>query len=348
MGIQTYVHELKTVIQDVEAGIDQACQSIAALSEECEETKPTCLFVREGISTNKKTIKKYIQILNVFSRVCILDDIPASEVVLARCERKEHWKKFNPRYEKYGFLNIALPKTDSDFNHELIKRALFTLAVIGISTIIGSLAVTGVALATENIARSEANRVMAIEAGFREQQNEHNIINFIKQNNVTVALAAQLDRHEYIATLMARSTNNLFQARERMTEVKHMLSLDKKWDLEDPNTEMYQSVVRSFAVEGIRGLTQREYGEVYRLMSGMAVTKTSVFSEDPHARTCASTTVMKTLVIPVIDSLYITEYETQDTNGRLVKVNSRPGFYNIIPAEAILSKETTLFRENIL
>ena len=82
-------------------------------------------------------------------------------------------------------------------------------------------------------------------------------------------------------------------------------------------------------------------------MSGMAVTKTSVFSEDPQVRTCASTTVMKTLVIPVIDNLYITEYETQDTNGRLVKVNSRPGFYNIIPAEAILSKETTLFGENI-
>ena len=126
-----------------------------------------------------------------------------------------------------------------------------------------------------------------------------------------------------------------------------MLSLDKKWNLEDPNTELYQSVIRSFAVEGIRGLTHQEYGEVQRLMSGMAVTKTSVFSEDPQVRTCASTTVMKTLVIPVIDNLYITEYETQDTNGRLVKVNSRHGFYNIIPAEAILSKETTLFGENI-
>ena len=211
--------------------------------------------MREGISTNKKTIKKYIQILNVFSRVCILSDIPASEVVLARCERKEHWKQLNSVHENYGLLNIAMPNIDSGFNHELMKRALFTLAIIGLSTIIGSLAVTGVALATENIARSEANRVMGIEAGFREQQNEQNIINFVRQNNITVDLAAQLDQHEYIATLMARSTNNLFQARERMTEVKHMLSLDKKWNLEDPNTELYQSVIRSFAVKGIRGLT---------------------------------------------------------------------------------------------
>ena len=56
---------------------------------------------------------------------------------------------------------------------------------------------------------------------------------------------------------------------------------------------------------------------------------------------------MKTLVIPVLDNLYITEYETSDTSGKLVKVNSRPGFYNVIPAEAILSQETTLFNENI-
>ena len=143
-----------------------------------------------------------------------MDDLPAAEIILARCKRREHWKTFNPRYEKYGFLNEALPKDEPESSHELIKRALFTLAIIAISTIVGSLAVTGVALATENIARSEANRVMAIEAGFRERQNDHNIINFIRQNNVTVDLAAQLDRHEYIATIMARSRNNLFQARE--------------------------------------------------------------------------------------------------------------------------------------
>ena len=92
-------------------------------------------------------------------------------------------------------------------------------------------------------------------------------------------------------------------------------------------------------------MTKAEYGEIYRLMSGMSVTKTSVFSEDPSVRTCRSTTVSKTLVVPVIDSLSITEYETKD--GRLVKVNSKPGFYNIIPSEAILSKKTTIFGENI-
>ena len=111
--------------------------------------------------------------------------------------------------------------------------------------------------------------------------------------------------------------------------------------MEDPNTELYQTAIRSFANEGIRGLTKAEYGEIYRLMSGMSVTKTSVFSEDPSVRTCISTTVSKTLVVPVIDSLSVTEYETKD--GKLVKVNNRPGFYNIIPSEAILSKKTTIF-----
>ena len=94
-----------------------------------------------------------------------------------------------------------------------------------------------------------------------------------------------------------------------MTEINHMLSLEKEWALEDPNTDLYQTSIRSFAVEGIRGFTKAEYAEVYRLMSGMSVTKTSVFTEDPNVRTCKATTITKTLVIPVIDSLSVTEYE---------------------------------------
>ena len=47
----------------------------------------------------------------------------------------------------------------------------------------------------------------------------------------------------------------------------------------------------------------------------------------------------------MIDSLSVTEYETQD--GRLVRVNNKPVFYNIIPTEAILSKKTTIFGEKI-
>ena len=124
-----------------------------------------------------------------------------------------------------------------------------------------------------------------------------------------------------------------------------MLSLEREWALEDPNTELYQTAIQSFAVEGIRGFTKAEYGEVYRLMSGMSVTKTSVFTEDPNVRTCKTTTVTKTLVIPVIGSLSITEYETQD--GKLVRVINKPGFYNIIPTEAILSKKTTIFGETM-
>ena len=84
------------------------------------------------------------------------------------------------------------------------KWAIFTIAIVAISTIIGSLAVAGVAVATENIARSEANRVMQIEANARGAQNDQNIINFIN--------FIQLDQHEFLSTLIARSTNNLFNA----------------------------------------------------------------------------------------------------------------------------------------
>ena len=80
-------------------------------------------------------------------------------------------------------------------------------------------------------------------------------------------------------------------------------------------------------------------------MSGMSVTKTSVFTEIPNVRTCKTTTITMTLVIPVIDGLSITKYSTED--GKLVKINNKPGFYNIIPTESILSKSTTIFGEQI-
>jgi len=38
---------------------------------------------------------------------------------------------------------------------------------------------------------------MAIEAGFRESQNEQHIINFIRQNNATLELAKQVYRDSY-------------------------------------------------------------------------------------------------------------------------------------------------------
>ena len=49
----------------------------------------------------------------------------------------------------------------------------------------------------------------------------------------------QLDRHEFLSTLNARSTNNLFNANEMMTKVKHVLTIEKEWALEDPDTELY-------------------------------------------------------------------------------------------------------------
>ena len=184
--------------------------------------------MEEGIITNERAIRKYVQILNVFQRICTLEDVPASEIIISRCKRGEHWLTFNPQYEIYSFLNEAKPKY-IDFDHELDKRAIFTLTIVAISTIIGSLAVAGVAVTTENIARSEANRVMQIEANAGGAQNEQNIINFIRQNNVTIDLAMQLDHHEFLSTLIARSTNNLFYANEMMTKVKLVLTIEKEW-----------------------------------------------------------------------------------------------------------------------
>ena len=46
VGIQTFVHEVKFIIEDVESGIDQSCQAIIALTEECKTVEATCQLPR--------------------------------------------------------------------------------------------------------------------------------------------------------------------------------------------------------------------------------------------------------------------------------------------------------------
>ena len=86
-----------------------------------------------------------------------------------------------------------------------------------------------------------------------------------------------------------------------------MLTDDKTWGLEDPDTELYQSSIKSFVIEGICGLTKAEYGEIHRLMAEMTVIRTSVFTDSPKSKACRDSTITKALVVPVIDSLSITE-----------------------------------------
>ena len=54
----------------------------------------------------------------------------------------------------------------------------------------------------------------------------------------------------------ARSTNNLFNANDMMSKVKHLLTIEKECALEDPDMELYQTSIKSFVMEGIRGLTK--------------------------------------------------------------------------------------------
>jgi len=81
---------VKFIVDDVENGVDQSCNAIIELSDECYKDDSTCQYVEEGIVTNEKAIRKYVQILNVFQRVCTLEDVPASEIIISRCKRREH------------------------------------------------------------------------------------------------------------------------------------------------------------------------------------------------------------------------------------------------------------------
>ena len=98
-----------------------------------------------------------------------MEEFPTSEIIIERCRRGEHWATFNTRFEEYNFLNEAKIRPGTVSHRE--ERALFTAAVIVISTVVGSLAVGRVALATKSIAASEANRVMQTEANAREAEN---------------------------------------------------------------------------------------------------------------------------------------------------------------------------------
>lgn len=105
-------------------------------------------------------------------------------------KRGEQWATFNPRFEEYNFLNEIKIRPGTVGHRD--ARALLTAAVIAISTIVGSLAVARVSLATKSIASAEAERVMQTEANAREAENERNIHNFMSLNKGTIKVAKQL------------------------------------------------------------------------------------------------------------------------------------------------------------
>ena len=57
MGVQTFVHEVKYIIEDVENGVEQSCQSINTLADECFKDISTCQYVQirnQKIRTNSE------------------------------------------------------------------------------------------------------------------------------------------------------------------------------------------------------------------------------------------------------------------------------------------------------
>ena len=52
VGVQTFVHEVKFVIEDSEAGIDQSCQAIIALSDECRKESTTSNVEKKALRVN--------------------------------------------------------------------------------------------------------------------------------------------------------------------------------------------------------------------------------------------------------------------------------------------------------
>ena len=49
IGVTTFVHEVKYIIEDVEYVIDQSCEVINMFSNECDEYEHSCQYVNEGI-----------------------------------------------------------------------------------------------------------------------------------------------------------------------------------------------------------------------------------------------------------------------------------------------------------
>ena len=77
----------------------------------------------------------------------------------------------------------------------------------------------------------------------------------------------------------------------------------------------------------------------------MTIIVTKMVYDSPRAKECLNSTITETLVSPIIDHLSFTQYKA--INRKLTRKNSKPGFYNVIPAESLFSKTTTLFDESI-
>ena len=244
--------------------------------------------------------------------------------------RSEHWSTFDPTIEFFTFLNEA--RLNYGTSSDIQERALVTATIIAVSTVVGSFVIYAVSTNIKLIAAAEANHISEIDQNAREAELEHSIKNLIMVNNASIEVTKDLEKHEFLITISAQPNNFYCSANNLVTKLAHLLKLKNSWGFEDPFTELYQSSIWEFLTKGIRGLTKAKYGELQRIMTGMTTIQTSIFSTLAKAKEYKASILTKMMIIPEIDSLSITEYESKDS--KLTKKHckhSKPGLSNISP-----------------
>ena len=138
--------------------------------------------------------------------------VPWKIILIQSCKRGDNWDTFDPKFEKYSFLNkvISRPGTGTELIEDREERAIFTAAIFGIGTLIGALTI-GTVLVTGSTKIAQLESDANHEKAVRQLEKDRFIQDFISENNKTIEVAVGVDHLEYINILGARSNNNYFK-----------------------------------------------------------------------------------------------------------------------------------------
>ena len=70
IGVKTFQLELELSVKEIEYGLDQSCDNINKLMDECKADPSQCQYTEESITINERGIRKYVQAYNIMKWVC--------------------------------------------------------------------------------------------------------------------------------------------------------------------------------------------------------------------------------------------------------------------------------------
>ena len=343
----SFTVQVKEVKEGEFYGVNAACDAISSQHELCLEHPASCQSAKLSMGNFEETIKIRTHSLVNLKHVCELPEYTWSEAIISRCHQGLKWNPEEDATKKFSFFTSMFEGFTMEYLQQergtRVERFVFSTPIL-IGSAIGaaSLATAGITAAV--IADHEVQGVVEAEKVHREEDVGNALHNNYINLNLTGIIAKDLDNIRQTEAWSSLSGNSVSQAKSSSEVINHLFSRSKVFEFSDPQSEEFYSAIGLRVSKNAVGLTTSEAKESTRLSAELTSLITTAVSTS-SSKKCDDTLLIKTLVTPIIN--HRSRMEVSLVDGRLVRKYGNHSTYILLSQDAVVSKKTKMFGQDI-